>query len=382
MIGTYESNYVVKKYEYIDILRAIAILGVMAVHSLQGIEGLSQILSAIFNYGQLGVQLFFIASSLTLCLSATERCEKSPYNFYVRRFFRIAPLYYFGILFYFIWRFLINLYYKGEMRIPDGYSLVAILENIFFVHGFDRSNMSFIVPGGWSIAAEMAFYLIFPMLFLLVSTLRIRAFVFIAIAIAVTSFGTQYVLIEVVQPVLVEKGILSYVEKNDGFGYIYALIINQINVFLIGMVGFKLLDVNIKLGHMFLAAALMVLSCILQFNQTFDTGYDGFFYTILSSVAFVIVMIKLSKVKVPNNIFFKGLIKIGQHSYSMYIMHFMVLNAIHFIFKHSKVDYIGWSVIQLITTFLLLILITYFVATLTYKHIEQPGIQLGKKFIH
>ena len=89
------------KLQYIDILRGIAILGVIAVHSGQQIENLFPIVRSISNYGQLGVQLFFVASALTLCLSMSERNEKSPFNFYVRRFFRIAPIYYLAIIFYF-----------------------------------------------------------------------------------------------------------------------------------------------------------------------------------------------------------------------------------------------------------------------------------------
>ena len=86
------------KFEYIDLLRGLAILGVIAVHSQEQIPTLFQLTSSIFNYGQLGVQLFFVASALTLCLSMTERKEATPVNFYIRRFFRIAPLYYFGIV--------------------------------------------------------------------------------------------------------------------------------------------------------------------------------------------------------------------------------------------------------------------------------------------
>lgn len=89
-----------RQYDYIDIVRGVAILGVIAVHSHQGIKNLSTPISWIFNYGQLGVQLFFIASALTLCLSTRERDETSPYYFYIRRYFRIAPLYYFAIFLY------------------------------------------------------------------------------------------------------------------------------------------------------------------------------------------------------------------------------------------------------------------------------------------
>lgn len=88
---------------YIDSLRGIAILMVVLVHTTLNVRVTNQSLNAIGLYGQMGVQLFFIASALTLCLSL----ERTIYTenwlgfFYLKRFFRIAPLYYLGIIVYF-----------------------------------------------------------------------------------------------------------------------------------------------------------------------------------------------------------------------------------------------------------------------------------------
>ena len=369
-----------KKYEYIDILRAIAILGVLAVHSHQQIENLSTITSSVFNYGQLGVQLFFIASALTLCLSASERKENNPFNFYVRRFFRIAPLYYFGIILYFFWSCLLNAY-KGNFGIPQGYTFLSVLENIFFVHGFDPSNFNFVVPGGWSIATEMFFYAIFPFLFALLSTLPFRTFVVVSFVIAIFSFFSQYIAIEILQPFLMEKGTIKTILKNDEFGYLYTLIINQINVFMIGMIAFKFLHKKIERKFLFLAAGLVIVSCFLQNNHTYDTGYDGFIYTILSSCAFAIFAIKLSGTSIPDNAFYRALINIGRNSFSMYIMHFIVIDVLRFVLGKSIYKVIGVSDLKIAVIFPLLVVITYYLAKKTNKYIENPGINFGKRFI-
>ena len=135
---------------------------VILVHSGQRIDGISPILKGISAYGQMGVQLFFIASAFTLCLSHEKRkIEKySLTNFYIRRFFSIAPLYYLGITLYFIIEIT-----KGFVShdINDSqYSLVNVLANVFFVNGFYPPANNNIVPGGWSIGTEFAFYAIFP----------------------------------------------------------------------------------------------------------------------------------------------------------------------------------------------------------------------------
>lgn len=369
-----------KKYEYIDILRAIAILGVLAVHSHQQIENISIVSKSIFNYGQLGVQLFFIASALTLCLSASERKENNPFNFYIRRFFRIAPLYYFGIVLYFFWNCLIGSY-RGEVGIPQGYTFLSVLENIFFVHGFDPSNFNFVVPGGWSIATEMFFYAIFPFLFALLSTLPLRSFVAVSVVVAIFSFFSQFIAIEVLQPYLVEKGVVKTVLKNDEFGYLYALIVNQINVFMIGMIAFKLLNKKVDGRILLLAAVLIVVSCFVQNNHSYDTGYDGFIYTILSSLAFAILAIKLSGTPIPDNVFCRALINIGRNSFSMYIMHFIVIDVLRFVLGKTIFKVIGIGDLKAVMIFPLLVVITYYFAKQTNKYIENPGIKFGKRFI-
>src|SRR4051812_26086677 len=86
------------KLSYIDALRGIAVLFVISVHHGMVFRQLP-LVQSISGFGQMGVQLFFVASAYTLCLSASRRAEPTK-NFYLRRFFRIAPLYYFAIVLY------------------------------------------------------------------------------------------------------------------------------------------------------------------------------------------------------------------------------------------------------------------------------------------
>ena len=93
----------IKKYAFIDALRGMAILGVILVHSSQLVAPTNATLLWVMREGARGVQLFFVASALTLCMSWMTRNshEKFPIrNFYIRRFFRIAPMFYIAILIY------------------------------------------------------------------------------------------------------------------------------------------------------------------------------------------------------------------------------------------------------------------------------------------
>lgn len=292
----------VRRYEYIDLLRAAAILGVMAIHCQQHMPGLSPVVAAMFHFGQMGVQLFFVASALTLCLSAAERGEASPVNFYVRRFFRVAPLYYFGIAFYFGWRLLVAKYRSGSFAVDNGYSLLSVVENLLFVHGFHPSNFNFVVPGGWSIATEMGFYAIFPILHRRMEQLDLAAAVRLALAVAALSFAAQYAFVAELQPLLAGVGLLkTVIAGDDEFNFLYASLANQINVFMIGLVAWKALGRKVRRLHLALAAALMAAACFVLNDHRFDTGYDGFIYPILSAVAFALFGLRLGAATLPNN---------------------------------------------------------------------------------
>ena len=71
-------------------------------------SGPESLLKTIFGFGGYGVQLFFVASAMTLCMSLENNYGKSRWlmKYIVRRYFRIAPMYYLGRVLYFcVWRF-------------------------------------------------------------------------------------------------------------------------------------------------------------------------------------------------------------------------------------------------------------------------------------
>src|SRR5579872_2655088 len=90
-----------KHFDYIDALRGYAILMVIAVHTSQAFPDLPIELFKVFAQGARGVQLFFVTSALTLSMSWVARNEGAS-EFYTRRIFRIAPMFWVAIIF-FVW---------------------------------------------------------------------------------------------------------------------------------------------------------------------------------------------------------------------------------------------------------------------------------------
>jgi peptidoglycan/LPS O-acetylase OafA/YrhL len=148
-------------FAFIDALRGVAILAVITVHVAQQVSGGP--MKRFGPKGAFGVQLFFVISAFTLFWSLRSRMtvDRRPIRaYFVRRFFRIAPLFWIAIAFYFYHRG-----YWSPMFAPAGVGAKQILTAIVFLHGWSPLTCNAIVPGGWSIATEMTFYLFVPILF-------------------------------------------------------------------------------------------------------------------------------------------------------------------------------------------------------------------------
>src|SRR5580692_9521155 len=91
---------------YLDGLRAVAALMVFAGHAAAGgllpLAPLGSIGFSLVSHGPYGVTIFFVLSAYTLCMSVAPRFDGEPVSwraYFIRRFFRIAPLYYVVMLY-------------------------------------------------------------------------------------------------------------------------------------------------------------------------------------------------------------------------------------------------------------------------------------------
>lgn len=359
-----------QNFDSINIMRGIAILMVILVHTSHRIEG-DLSLSLISQYGQLGVQMFFVASAFTLCYSMDYRRKNNDplRNFYIRRYFRVAPGYYLGIALYFF----VTLFISGVWS--SNKEPLNILTNIFFMHGlFPPANNS-VVPGGWSIGTEMLFYLIFPLIY----------FIYI-------KFQNKYKLFYLLMPffillisILIQFIFYLLIQKTVFFnnnGFIYYSILNQLPVFCVGMslyTAFK----NDKLNN--IKKSTCIVSGIFFTLMTAFTMFIGpsFFifssavFPFFSAISFTYLFILLHYF-LPN----KGHIfaKIGIVSFSGYLVHFIF--TFYLVTTLSEVFHFIHPDIQLILFYIITIVLTYFSSKFIYQYIEKPGTKLGKNLIN
>jgi len=106
------------------------------------------------------VPLFFVVSAWTLSLSHWRRGEtgRSLRNYWLRRFFRIAPTYYVAcVVAYSVLR-IFNPTSAAEIDVTN------TLLHLTFLHGLTPTSFNAIVPGEWSIATEFGFYALLPLI--------------------------------------------------------------------------------------------------------------------------------------------------------------------------------------------------------------------------
>lgn len=151
-------------FAYIDAVRGLAFLAVLCAHIAMSVNVPARV---ILMGGMFGVQLFFLASAITLCYSMDARSKVEPrplLSFYLRRLFRIAPLFWIALLFYWLFPNVMPAFWLGKWA-PFGVHPSYYWMTALFIHGWNAYSFNSVVPGGWSIAVEMNFYLIFPILY-------------------------------------------------------------------------------------------------------------------------------------------------------------------------------------------------------------------------
>lgn len=341
-----------KRFDYIDALRGLAALMVLICHSLQIDRALvlPNSLTGMMESGKFGVQLFFIISALTMFYSLANRDPKTL-NFFIRRFFRIAPLYFIAVIYY---SWLYNADGKG------------ILVNLLFLHGFSTSYINSIVPGGWSIGVEMAFYLLVPLLFKHINSFKNALYFFLFTVVG--SFIILYAY---------KKLIISTPNRES---FIYFWLPNQLPVFALGFIIYFMIFQKDKIVIKDVTIPLLGITSLFVFGLV--TKLAIFQEHILIAIAFALIIYLLSQKSVPG-VVNRGTLFLGKISYSFYLSQYATMEILRrtglysFISAKSSLTKFANASINLLLFFITTSIVSYFLLHL----IELPFQSLGRKMI-
>jgi peptidoglycan/LPS O-acetylase OafA/YrhL len=359
------------RLDWIDVLRGMAILMVILIHVGTQTHGLNQSIRNFTDYGARGVQLFFIVSAFTLFRTVSRKFN--PKSFYVRRYARIAPMFFIALIFYAIVRYV----GWGNQGWNAG-GLASYLLIIPFLHGLSPYSYNSLVPGGWSVSSEFLFYYSLPFLAFFCrgfkSTVLVLCLAFVEAAIWTRIYPSHIepFLVTHIAPLDPNGSVVDFIN----FAFLY-----QLPVFVSGMLlvyidaeairhfcaSSKLWGSALRVSPYLAVAILLVAAAsgnVIMQNRT--------------ATIFILFSLVLCFSLSPRNILVnRVMILIGKYSYSIYLVHFVFLD----IYPRLTMQLLPHQspILHLIIGYGLVGMSSYVIAALTYRLIEDPFIKLGHK---
>jgi exopolysaccharide production protein ExoZ len=340
---------------YIDALRGYAILIVVVVHTLVLNSDVSPLLTGQLLRGGFGVQLFFVVSALTLTQSWRERGD-GALAFFVRRLFRIAPMF---------WAAIIVFYYLpwpwGPFWNHENITIGDMLLTTALAHGIHPLTFNAVVPGGWSIAVEAGFYLIFPLVMVLATSLR-NALLVLAVALALTWPWTRLALF-----LFADSGATGAAQEY----YATRWLPSQLPVFMCGVATYYLIGVS-RLRQGGLRAKAILLSglaifLVLAYVPIPATAISSVYAVVFSVIAFGLAVGGGQWMVNP------AICWLGKISFSAYFWHFAILSI------ESPTIFTFHGTFAFFACVLAVLVLTGVGSTFTYLWVELPMIRLGSR---
>jgi peptidoglycan/LPS O-acetylase OafA/YrhL len=347
-----------KYFKGLNGIRAIASLIVVLWHADQK--------SYLFKVDALGyhkngmagnaVDMFFVLSGFLITYLLLVEKEKTKIidfkKFYLRRIFRIWPLYYLsicisGVLIYF------NIDSGGEM---PGYSFLLyffLLANVAYVL---KMAISSITPL-WSVGVEEQFYLIWPHI-VKRTTKYLRVFI---------SLIMIYLMVKVV----------LYVAFTPS-SFIFSLLeFTRIDIMFLGAIGAYLVYSNHAMLKLIYRKEVQILSWLvllmsivyhpIHIMNFLDKEINAIFY-------FIIILNISSNEKSLLNLENKFFNFIGKISYGIYVYHMIIIYLLSYCLSKLLIE------VDFFTMLALVVFLTIAVAWLSFKFFETPFLKIKNKY--
>jgi len=325
-------------------------------------------LSFLNSRGWIGVDLFFVLSAFLftkLLIAEYNKTQKISFKkFYIRRIFRIWPIYYLYICIAFVLFLTITQYaVSNDIKIRL-IGLLTFSDNIFV--SFKGWNPIFFTEHLWTISYEEQFYIFIPLiiLFLIKSSFRIK----------IISLATVFLLFNIIR--------LVFIYKHAQAPSIYVLPITHYESITMGIIiGFGGLDFLLKkINSLVIGCFGIVFFLLICLLPNFDqTSYWLILLYLLvglstSLILFSVLNNKYLKIILSNNI----LVYLGKRSYGLYLYHLLgIWIADYVIIRHFH-EFKLFS--TSLTSFIYSLIITVLISIFSYKIIEVPFLKWKKKF--
>ncbi|NQY11950.1 MAG: acyltransferase [Flavobacteriales bacterium] len=346
-------------YSRLDTLRFFAFFLVFWMHAfsvsfsnISSDDFIQSIIDKIMYTGPIGVHLFFVLSGFLIThLMVSEEKVSGKFNlwhFYLRRVLRIWPLYYLVmILGIFVLPSFVNTFTF------DG----SIIKNLLFWNNFDSTHHAINVGVAWSVAIEEQFYLVWPLVFLLLKNKK-------ALILGCFTLFILSVLFIINNPI----------ESNyHTFGNVTYLMSGCIGALL-----FSEYKVQFENSVVAKSKALPILIIVTVFFVLIPIINNDLL--ILSVVFLPICYMNIIFNLVINNSekvsFFS---KLGKYTYGMYLYHITVIILVRIVFDKLNADYFNDPLVNILVS-LISLAITIVISIFSYNYFEKYFLKIKSKF--
>jgi peptidoglycan/LPS O-acetylase OafA/YrhL len=343
-----------RQFGFIDALRGYAILAVVATHVQLLTPDLPFVVKRWADFGAYGVPLFFVVSAATLTSSWEARADGAA-AFYIRRVFRIAPMFWLAIAYYLLFPWPWRAFWS-----PHGLDWATVALTAVFLHGWSPESLN-VVPGGWSIATEWGFYLLFPFLVGALRSFWSALGASLAMLATMTLSppavgGWLAALFPQTPPVLVAWFQTFWLPGN-------------LYIFLAGMACWratKAFETPRWVAELEVAAAVLV---AVVYPLLWDQPLK---YAPAPCFAFALLVHGLASGG-GRYLVFGATRRLGTLSFSVYLIHFAIITAL--IGAHPSLP--GAHGLDYALFYALVLGASYLIAEVTYRTVERPMIRLG-----
>ncbi len=318
-------------------------------------------LEPLTGLGGMAVTLFFVISAFTLCLSMDSRQDEATpiMNYFLRRFFRIAPLFYIWIIISCI---------RDLVVFNTVHSIGELARSFFFVLNFFPGHEQGFVWASWTLGVEMLFYIFFPLIFWKINNVGKAACAFL---ISLLIKMLWYTVVIAIVP-----------DQHIAQEYYSFSLLNHLPTFLMGMLCYHIYRlINIEAASRY-GVGYLLIGVFLA--ELFGLAYgkidvSSFPSLIVEAFLFGTLLIGLSITPLP--LFVNRLTRFcGEISYSVYLSHatifFFMSKVFALIYKSLPYVTVAYTV-SVVLGFAIVIPLSY----ITYRYIEMPGNKLGRAII-
>lgn len=373
----------------LDGLRGIAILSVVIWHYYYFFPAVDHRGSTFFSQiyvhfersialGWSGVDLFFVLSGFLIGGILLDAHESPSYfkTFYLRRFFRIIPIYYIWTVLY-IFILLLMIAFLGQItRVGEPNSRMEVLAHFAFVQNLGMIHYSGL--GGawfvstWSLAVEEQFYLVAPWIIRNVTQKALSRVVVVVMLVA--PFLRMLVHYHFPPTVSLDPAYILMPCRADSLamGVLVALLWRQS----------KAKDWLISNGRVLALVALLLLTgvALLTFfspsHHSLLTQSIGFTWLAMFYGSVLLLVLIYQNGNVVSTLRTALLTEFGRISYCVYLIHQAINYICHSVVRASG-NSADWKTFAAPT---LSLLVTYLVARLSWNFLEQPMLNIGLRY--